>query len=244
MKSKLDRFGKWMYEFDLGDGVKTPLYLESLRKVHQARHEMIFDFLDGLHFDYRSADVLDIGCNEGYFLFEMLKCGARSGLGLEGRAENISKARFIEETLGIKHCEFREADVLDVDLGSEHYDIVLLLGLIYHVEDPIGLLRRAAKATKRFLFLETQLCKSEQPIKFGWGVPDVYHDADAYLVLHEERDDNPLASMGGLSMIPNLNAVTTMLRQCGFRNIVQLHADKVRETQYDRGDRAMFVGIK
>lgn len=244
MKNDPDRFGKWMYEFDLGNGAKTPLYLESLRQVHEVRQAMIFDFLDGQHFDYRSADVLDLGCNEGYFLFEMLKRGARSGLGLEGRAENIEKARFIEETLGIKRCELREADVLNVDLGTERYDIVLLLGLIYHVEDPIGLLRRAAKATRRFLFLETQLCKSGQPIKFGWGVPDVYHDADAYLVLHEERDDNPLASMGGLSMIPNLNAVTTMMRQCGFRDIVHLHAEKIREIQYDRGDRAMFVGIR
>jgi tRNA (mo5U34)-methyltransferase len=244
MKNSLDRFGKWMYEFDLGNGVKTPLYLESLRKVHQARHEMIFDFLDGLHFDYRSADVLDIGCNEGYFLFEMLKRGARSGLGIEGRADNIGKARFIEEALGIERCELRQANVFDVDLGTGRYDVVLLLGLIYHVEDPIGLLRRAAKATKRFLFLETQLCKSEQPIRFGWGIPDTYHSADAYLVLHEERDDNPLASMGGLSMIPNLNAITTMLRQCGFRDIVQLHSSKVHETQYERGDRAMFVGMK
>lgn len=244
MKNNLDRFGKWMYEFDLGNGVKTPLYLETLRKVHQARHEMIFDFLDRVRFDYASADVLDLGCNEGYFLFEMLKRGARSGLGIEGRAENITKARFIAETLNIKHCEFREANVFDVDFGDERYDVVFLLGLIYHVEDPIGLLRRAAKATKRLLFLETQLCKSEQPIRFGWGVPDAYHEGDAYLVLHEERDPNPLASMGGLSLIPNLNAVTTMLRQCGFRDIVQLRCEKVREIQYDRVDRVMFAGIK
>lgn len=244
MTDDLERFGKWMYEFDLGNGVKTPLYLESLRQVHRARHEMIFDFLDGLRFDYGSADVLDVGCNEGYFLFEMLKRGARSGLGIEGRVENLAKARFIEQKLGIERCELRQADVFDVDLGRERYDLVLLLGLIYHVEDPIGLIRRAARASRRFLFLETQLCKSDHPIEFGWGIPDEYHSAEAYLVLHEEGDDNPLASMGGLSMIPNLAAVTMMMRQCGFRDVVRLRAGSVRETQYDRGDRAVFVGVK
>ena len=39
-------FGQWMYEFDLGDGVTTPVYLESLKQVHAVRRDMIFGFLD------------------------------------------------------------------------------------------------------------------------------------------------------------------------------------------------------
>ena len=94
-------FGQWMYEFDLGDGVKTPVYLESLKQVHAVRREMIFAFLDGTGFDYKAGSVLDIACNEGYFLFEMLKRGARRGIGIEGRRENLAKASpYLREVAG------------------------------------------------------------------------------------------------------------------------------------------------
>ena len=85
-------FGKWMYEFDLGDGTRTPVYLDSLKQIHAVRLDMILRFLDARRFDYRDATVLDIACNEGWFLFELLTRGARYGLGIEGRQENLAKA--------------------------------------------------------------------------------------------------------------------------------------------------------
>lgn len=37
---------RWMYEFDLGDGIKTPLLTEELRSIHQTRVEMIFQEIE------------------------------------------------------------------------------------------------------------------------------------------------------------------------------------------------------
>lgn len=242
---QIERFGRWMYEFDLGDGVKTPLYLESLRAVHAVRHDMIFGFLDAIGFDYASATALDIACNEGYFLFELLKRGLASGVGLEGRAENVAKANFIKDHLHYPRAELRETDVLSTDFGTAAYDIVLLLGIVYHVENPIGLIRRAAAASRRYLVVETQLCRTDHPIKFGWGIPDHYHESRSFFVVHDERNDNPLATMGGLSLIPSLDALVQIMRHCGFRSIVQLHPRaEVSESQYERIDRVMVVGIK
>lgn len=238
-------FGQWMYEFDLGDGVKTPVYLESLKQVHAVRREMIFTFLDGARFDYAAGSVLDIACNEGYFLFEMLKRGARRGIGIEGRRENLAKAEFIRSRLGFENCEFRQADVLTASYESPPHDVVFLLGIIYHVENPIGLIRKAAAATTRYLFVETQLCKPQGTIPYGWGIPGVHHQAADCFALINEPDDNPLSAMGGLSLIPNLSAVTTVLRHCGFRDVVQLRPSAaVREPQYDALDRVVLVGCK
>ena len=72
-KAELARFGKWMYEFDQGDGARTLLYLDSLRAVHAVRRDMITRFLDAERLDFASATLLDIACNEGWFTFEMLK---------------------------------------------------------------------------------------------------------------------------------------------------------------------------
>jgi tRNA (mo5U34)-methyltransferase len=238
-------FGQWMYEFDLGDNVRTPVYLESLKQVHAVRRDMIFGFLDAAGYDYSAGTVLDIACNEGYFLFEMLKRGARHGVGIEGRAENLDKAEFVKERLGITNCEFRQADVLTADYESDPHDVVLLLGIIYHVENPIGLIRKAAAAAKRYLFVETQLCRPDGSIRYGWGIPGAYHHAESCFALIAEPNDNPLAAMGGLSLIPNLSAVTTVMHHCGFESVVQLRPGaSVREAQYDDVDRVVLVGCK
>lgn len=237
-------FGQWMYEFDLGGGVVTPVYLESLKQVHAVRRDMIFGFLDAARFDYASGTVLDIACNEGYFLFEMLKRGARRGVGIEGRAENLAKAEFVRDRLGHANCEFRLADVFAADYGPEPSDVVFLLGIVYHVDNPIGLIRKAAAATRRFLFVETQLCRPPEAIPYGWGVPGEFHRAEGCFALVEEPGDNPLSAMGGLSLVPNLAAVTTVMRHCGFRSIVQLRPGTVREPQYDAVDRVVLVGCR
>jgi tRNA (mo5U34)-methyltransferase len=243
--AELADFGQWMYEFDLGNGVKTPVYLETLKQVHAVRKDMIFGFLDGEGLDYAASTVLDIACNEGYFLFEMLKRGARHGIGIEGRAENLAKAEFVKERLGYANCVFRQADVLTDGYESDPQDVVFLLGIIYHVENPIGLIRKAAAATRQYLFVETQLCRPPAAIPYGWGIPDVYLETENCFALIKEPDDNPLAAMGSLSLIPNLAAVTTVMRHCGFRDIVQLHpGPTVRERQYDNVDRVVLVGCR
>jgi len=238
-------FGHWMYEFDLPDGTKTPVYLDSLKQVHAVRRDMIFRFLDAASYDDASGSVLDVACNEGYFLFEMLKRGARYGVGIEGRAENLAKAEFVKRKLGFANCEFRLADVLLENYGVAVHDVVLLLGIIYHVENPIGLIRKAAAAAKRYLFVETQLCRPELPVRYGWGIPGVYHETDSCFALIAEPGDNPLSAMGTLSLIPNMAAVMTVMQHCGFSRVVQLRPSaEVREMQYDNVDRVVLVGCK
>lgn len=246
LAAELERFGKWMYEFDLGEGVKTPVYAESILRVHKVRESMIFGMLDGMRFDYRGSSVLDIGCNEGYFLFEAMRRGCPTGLGLDARPENLAKAAFVRDRLGLTGARLQQADALATDFGEASHDLVFLLGLIYHVEDPIGLVRRAARAARQVLFVETQLCSSPAPIPFGWGHPDQYLQGRAYFVAHvEDLPENPLASLGGISLVPNLAAAVEMMRQCGFRSIVQLHPSAiVREPQFDRVDRVVLAGLR
>ncbi|MDM3851640.1 MAG: methyltransferase domain-containing protein [Aphanizomenon gracile PMC627.10] len=243
---EMEKYGKWMYEFDLGNGVKTPVYAESLKQVHNVRKSMIFSFLDSIDFNYQSNSLLDIACNEGYFTFEMIKRGCKFGLGIEARKENVEKAVFIKEYLQYHNCEFKQDDIFEFDCSEISFEVVFLLGIIYHVENPIGLLRKAANLTSKFLFIETQLSQSGQTIPFGWGTAHQYLDGKSYFVLHQEKDEqNPLASLGGFSLIPNLSATVEILRNIGFRSIIQLHPNnEVQEFQYNNVDRVILVAIK
>ncbi|MEG3889937.1 methyltransferase domain-containing protein [Microcoleus sp. Z1_A1] len=247
LENELTKYGQWMYEFDLGNGIKTPVYTDVINQVHKVRHSMIFSFLDSVSFDYKSASVLDIACNEGYFAFEALKHGCKFALGLDVRKENIEKALFIQRALQYQNCEFREADIFEFET-RDTYELVFLLGIIYHVENPIGLLRKSADLTSKFLIVETQLCQSQQKaISFGWGVPGKYLEGEEYFVVYDEQQEtNPLASTGNVfSLIPNLSAVIKILRKLGFKSVIQLYPNnQVQEFQYNKVDRAILVGIK
>ncbi len=80
--------------------------------------------------------VLDLGCLEGLYSVELARRGARV-VGIEGREANIAKARFAQEALGLEGVEFVRDDVRN--LSPEKYgsfDVVLCLGLLYHLDAP------------------------------------------------------------------------------------------------------------
>jgi SAM-dependent methyltransferase len=230
-----------MYEFELPGGAKTPLLHESLRRVHAVRRSMIFEMLDAVGLD-RTAAVADLGCSEGYFSFEFAKRGSREVFGIDARARNIEKAELVRDLLGLPSCRFSIGDVFGANLAPASFDVVLLLGLIYHVEDPIGLMRHAATVARRLLIVETQLTKEQGPVAFGWGTPDALSTRDYWAMRREDPATDDLSSTRGFSLIPSAPAVVSVLREIGFRSIMQLHPNgRALEPQYVNVDRAMFA---
>ena len=202
---------------------------------------MIFEHLDAVAFDPR-ASVLDLACSEGYFSFEFAKRGARDVLGIDARERNIEKAEFVRARLGLANCRFERGDVTEVDLGSRSFEVVLLLGIVYHVEDPIRLIRRAAGAASRLLVIETQLTKPHAPIAYGWGSPVASYAPDYWAMVREDPGTDDLSATRGFSLVPSASAVVSILREAGFRSILQLHPnDRANEAQYTAVDRAVFA---
>jgi SAM-dependent methyltransferase len=239
----IEQLGPWMYEFAFDDGTRTPLVDEGLRAVHAVRYSMLSSFLEAVRFDPASS-VLDLACNEGYFALQLAKRGAREVLGIDARERTIRKAEYVRDRYGLTSCRFDVGDVTEVELGTASFDIVLALGIIYHVEDPIRLLRRAAAAAKRLLVIETQLTRQEAPISHGWGSLAMRQTADSWAMVREDPATNELSSTRGFSLVPNASAVVWVLRDIGFSSILQLHPNAaVREPQYELVDRAMFAAL-
>jgi tRNA (mo5U34)-methyltransferase len=143
---------RWFHTMSLGSGVVTKGYYdpaEVLPRLHLPAR------LDGLR-------VLDVGAWDGFFSFEAERRGAQvlatdhfcwSGPGLG------TKAGF-----DLAHDAFSsQVEALDIDpfqlcpeaVGGT-FDVVLLLGVLYHVKDPLGLLERVRSVTRNLLILETQ----------------------------------------------------------------------------------------
>jgi hypothetical protein len=129
------------------------------------------------------------------------------------------------------------------DLGQ--FDVVLLLGLIYHVEDPTRVIRLARACTRGVCAIETQLHRLNEPLEFTGGVPGQTRRVDgSFAVLVEEGEElmTSLAAAGGvLSLIPNRAALIDMIRVAGFSDwrFPETVADD--EQQYVDGDRTVVV---
>ena len=235
----------WMYEFDLGDGVITPLLSKELRSIHTTRERMIFPLLDKLYpKGLGGAGCLDIACYFSHLLYDR---GGRV-TGLDIRQLNIERARLIAELQARDpaRLRFEVVDMFQFEAAPETFEVTMFLGLLYHIEDPMGALRRIYKWTRTACFMETQLTRQKDPIVSGWGQTGVFMNLSSGMAIHEEPDagNNNLASFKTLSFIPNAAAVRQMFFAAGVKQVMQIAAPPGSNLQYVAQDRGVFLALK
>ena len=162
MTSAIDRAlsREWFYSFQLPDGRATRSYLpDDVATIHETRLAMIESVLDS-DATRPAAEMtcLDLACHEGFFAVHMAQRGFRDVLGIDVRPANIEGARLMREIYGLSNLRLEEGDVATLDperLGE--FDLVLVLGLIPHLPDPVGALRIARALTRHVCMVETQI---------------------------------------------------------------------------------------
>jgi SAM-dependent methyltransferase len=141
---------------------------------------------------------------------------------------------------------FAVSDVYDVRPEVHGtFDVVLLLGLIYHVEDPVGAIRRARSLLKPggICVVESQLTRQREPIVHGWGTAHQTETAEASFAVRVESDSaiNPVASVEGIvSLVPNAAALEQITRAVGFGHVEWTTGRPGHDAQYVEGDRAVI----
>jgi tRNA (mo5U34)-methyltransferase len=109
--------------------------------------------------------VLDVGAWDGFYSFEAARRGARRVLATDSFAWDGScwgsKDGFLlaRRALGLEHVvEDRLIDVMDLSPGAlgGSFDVVLFLGVLYHLKDPVGALQAVSSVTGELLVLETE----------------------------------------------------------------------------------------
>jgi tRNA (mo5U34)-methyltransferase len=153
--------------------------------------------------------VLDIGAWDGFFSFEAERRGAADVLATDSYAwsgegwSDKSGFEFAHKTLGSR-VRSMTIDVMELTpeaIGGQ-YDVVLFLGVLYHLKHPLLALERVAAVTREMLIIETELDNMLVP----WPSMAFYPD--------RELNNDPTNWVG-----PNAMAVEGMLRAVGFRRI-------------------------
>ena len=194
----------WYHRMTLPGGVVTPGVADTrlaLPRLHLPAR------LDG-------RSVLDIGAWDGFYSFEAKRRGAARVLATDsyswsgqgwGRKDGFRLAR---QALGL---DVEDLDVDVMDLSPEKvggtFDVVLFLGVLYHVRDPITALERVASVTGDVLILETESTLSWLPTAA----------AQLYPTSELNRDDTNWWSI-------NERALCGLLRRFGFTDVRRVYA--------------------
>ncbi len=168
--------------------------------------------------DLNGKSVLDIGCNAGFYSIEMKRRGASRVVGIDSDDRYLAQAQFAAETFGYSDIQFRKLDVYDVGALGEKFDLVIFMGVLYHLRHPLLaldlihehvagdmlLFQSMQRGSRHVLPLEDNYEFSETDLFFESGYPKLH------FVEREYADD------WTNWWVPNRACAEAMLRSAGF----------------------------
>lgn len=130
----------WLYTIDLGGGVKT-------KGLFGPPHTHIREALDTV--DVRGKKVLDVGCWEGHWSFEIERRGAAEvyatdylvgdprALPNEAGQPELPTFKLAHTILGSKVRYFPTTSVYHIDDLATDFDVIVFCGVYYHLKHPL-----------------------------------------------------------------------------------------------------------
>lgn len=184
----------WHHQIDLGDGIRTPGRDKSAQKLAALELPLL-----------RGKSVLDVGAWDGYFSFAAERMGAERMAALDSVVwQNLSKFPFelARARLGsaVEDIELEVLDISPETVGM--FDVVLFLGVLYHMRDPMAALEAVASVTKELLVVETFIDMTWSPRKAVAFYPGTYLGGDH-------------SNWWG----PNAAAAVAMVEEFGFKEV-------------------------
>jgi tRNA (mo5U34)-methyltransferase len=123
--------GPWFHNLDLGGVMTAPEhFLGDFPRAKWARFEHVVPP------DLRGKTVLDVGCNAGFYAIEMKRRGAERVVGIDTDDAYLEQARFAARVCGVD-LELRKTSVYEVATLGERFDLVLFMGVLYHLRHPL-----------------------------------------------------------------------------------------------------------
>lgn len=209
---RIEALGPWFQNMKIGETWTAPGHF-----LGDYPGEKFRRFARQLPADLSGRSVLDIGCNAGFYSIEMKRRGAERVLGIDSDERYLEQARFAAEALD-QDIEFRKLSVYDVASLGERFDLVIFMGVLYHLRHPLLALDliREHVAGDMLLFQSMQrgsphVLKTEEDYPFDeWGV--FFETSFPKLHFVERQYAGDWTNW----WVPNRACTEAMLRSSGF----------------------------
>src|SRR4051795_10895871 len=132
LEERIEALGPWFHNMNLGGVWTAPDHF--LGDYPGAKFRR---FAAHLPEDLSGRSVLDIGCNAGFYAIEMKRRGAGRVLGIDSDERYLAQARLACEVLDFDDIQFEKLDVYDVAALGEKFDLVVFMGVLYHLRHPL-----------------------------------------------------------------------------------------------------------
>ncbi len=212
IRSRAEALGPWFHNMDLGGVWTAPDHFLGDYPGVKFR-----GFAHVLPESLAGMSVLDIGCNGGFYAIEMKRRGAERVLGIDSDPDYLAQARFAAETLGMG-IEFRQMSIYDVGALGERFDLVIFMGVLYHLRHPLLALDLIYENVAKDLMLFQSLQRGSNDV--AAVAPDydfwdqAHFDAPGYPKMH--FIEKSYAGDPTNWWAPNLACSAAMLRSSGF----------------------------
>lgn len=214
IQQEIANLGPWFHNIHLPDGTQT------------APHHTLGDFpafkwrdlADAVPQDLTGWQVLDVGCNAGYYSLELAKRGAHV-LGIDVDPHYLRQAEWVARQFGLEdRIELQQLQVYDVARLDRQFDLVWYMGVLYHLRYPLLSLDILAQKTRRMMVFQTLTMPGQE-------TQDTPEDFD--LDDRARMQDPAWPKMAFIEKkmagdrtnwwAPNHACIEAMLRSCGLR---------------------------
>jgi tRNA (mo5U34)-methyltransferase len=212
IRQRVHELGDWFHNLNLR-GVETAPnhFLGDYPRVKWQ------NFAHAIPDDLHGKTVLDIGCNAGFYSIEMKKRGADRVVAIDFDDVYLAQARFAAEVQGVD-IEFRRLSVYDVAKLREKFDVVLFMGVLYHLRHPLLALDLIHQhVTKDLLIFQSMQRGStdshETRRDYPFSETGIFEEPEFPRLFFIE---NRYAADPTNWWIPNRSCAEAMLRSAGF----------------------------
>ena len=213
LRERIQALGPWFHNIDLGGVWTAPDHF-----LGDYPGEKFRRFAPHLPADLAGKSVLDIGCNAGFYSMEMKRRGASRVLGIDSDDRYLAQARLAGEALGYDNIEFRNLSVYDVATLGEKFDVVIFMGVLYHLRHPLLALDLIREHVAKDLLIFQSMQRGSSRVTelepdYDFEETDIFHES-GYPKLHfVERE---YAHDWTNWWVPNRACAEAMLRASGF----------------------------
>jgi tRNA (mo5U34)-methyltransferase len=169
--------------------------------------------------------ILDIGCNNGYYLYQIAKQNPKYLLGIDPVVPYYLQYEMLRQFYPLPNTDYFLMGVQDIVHMPKTFDVVFCMGILYHHPDPIGILRTIFQSLRPGGLLIVESLGINKP--------------GSYCLFPQNR----YTKMPGHWFVPTKEALENMLRRSGFQYIDTFYETKLLNDEQRKTDLCPVDGL-